>query len=108
MIPIRQAKVLPPTSFRFPVTRNTLAFGYILPTAGLIRSLHPLERAPAGRTTKRMPPEPRRHSCLNICLVFADDDQQDHTCIGCGNVAIAIDIGNQLVERSRFGFANDI
>ena len=31
---------------------DTLAFGYILPTAGRIRDFHPLERAPAGRTIK--------------------------------------------------------
>ena len=50
MIPVRQARVLPPASFGFPVTGDTLAFGYILPTAGRIRDFHPLERAPAGRT----------------------------------------------------------
>jgi len=44
---------LPPASFRFPVTRDTLAFGYILPTAGRIRDFHPLERVPAGRTIKK-------------------------------------------------------
>lgn len=27
-------------------------FGYILPTAGRIQGLHPLERAPAGRIRK--------------------------------------------------------
>ncbi|MBS5072807.1 MAG: hypothetical protein KH010_11020, partial [Hungatella hathewayi] len=29
---------------------RTLVFSYILPTAGWIRDLHSLERAPAGRT----------------------------------------------------------
>ena len=52
MISVRQARVLPPASFRFPVAGDTLAFGYILPTAGWIRDLHPLARAPAGRTIK--------------------------------------------------------
>ena len=31
---------------------RTLVFSYILPTAGRIRDLHSLERAPAGRTAK--------------------------------------------------------
>ena len=53
MISVRQARVLPPASFRLLVTEDALAFGYILPTAGQIRDLHPLERAPAGRTRKR-------------------------------------------------------
>ena len=52
MISVRQASGLPPASFRFPVTRDTLAFGYILPTAGWIRDFHPLERALTGRTKK--------------------------------------------------------
>ena len=52
MISVRRARVLPPASFRFPVARDTLAFGYILPTAGRIRVFHPLERTHAGRTTK--------------------------------------------------------
>ena len=32
---------------------RTLVFSYILPTAGRIRDLHSLERAPAGRTVKK-------------------------------------------------------
>lgn len=32
---------------------RTLVFSYILPTAGWIRDLHSLERAPAGRTRKK-------------------------------------------------------
>ena len=31
---------------------DTLALSYILPATGRIRDLHPLEHAPAGRTTK--------------------------------------------------------
>ena len=34
---------------------DALAFSCILPTAGRIRDFHPLERAPAGRTTKTVP-----------------------------------------------------
>lgn len=37
------------------LTARTLVFSYILPTAGRIRDFHPLERTPAGRTTKRLP-----------------------------------------------------
>ena len=53
MIPVRQVRVLPPASSRLLVTEDALALGYILPTAGRIRDLHPLERAPAGRTAKK-------------------------------------------------------
>lgn len=50
MISVRQAGDLPPASFRFPVTRDTLALGYILPAVGRIRDFYPLKHAPAGRT----------------------------------------------------------
>jgi hypothetical protein len=53
MVSVRQARGLPPTSFRFPVTRDTLAFGYILPTAGWIRDFHPLELCHARHTQKK-------------------------------------------------------
>ena len=42
MISVRQAGDLPPASFRFPVTRDTLALGYILPAVGRIGDFHPL------------------------------------------------------------------
>ncbi len=42
-----------PASFRFHLTMDTLAFGYILPTTGRIRDLHPLETCAAGRTNRR-------------------------------------------------------
>ena len=57
MISVRQASDLPPASFRFPVTRDTLALGYILPAVGRIGDFHPLEHAPAGRTDKKSCPE---------------------------------------------------
>ncbi|RGQ34903.1 hypothetical protein DWY99_13305, partial [[Clostridium] leptum] len=38
--------------FRFHLTMNTLAFGYILPTTGRIPDLHRLETCAAGRTAK--------------------------------------------------------
>ncbi len=52
MISVRQASDLPPASFRFPVTQDTLALGYILPAVGRIGDFHPLKHAPAGRTKK--------------------------------------------------------
>ena len=58
MISVRQASDLPPASFRFPVTQDTLALGYILPAVGRIGDFHPLKHAPAGRTKK----DPAEHS----------------------------------------------
>ena len=57
MISVRQVKVLPPASFRFHLTMDTLALGYSLPATGRLRDFHPLEYAPAGRTTKKKAPE---------------------------------------------------
>ncbi|HJB04858.1 MAG TPA: hypothetical protein H9715_03800, partial [Candidatus Merdibacter merdigallinarum] len=42
-----------PASFRFHLTMDTLAFGYILPTTGRIRDFHPLETCAARRTDKK-------------------------------------------------------
>ena len=57
VISVRQTRDLPvvslfphPASFRFHLAMDTLAFGYILPTTGRIRDLHPLETCAAGRT----------------------------------------------------------
>ena len=52
MVSVRQARVSPPSFFRFHLTMDTLDLGYILPTAGRIRDLHPLERALTGRTAR--------------------------------------------------------
>lgn len=52
-ISIRQTRDLPPPSFRFLVTGDTLDLGYILPTTGRAQVFHLLERAPGGRTTKK-------------------------------------------------------
>ena len=59
-ISVRQTRDLPvvslfphPASFRFHLTVDTLAFGYILPTTGRIRDFNPLETCAAGRTTKK-------------------------------------------------------
>ena len=61
-ISVRQTRDLPvvslfphPASFRFHLTVDTLAFGYILPTTGRIRDFNPLETCAAGRTTKKTP-----------------------------------------------------
>ena len=64
MISVRQASDLPPASFRFPVTQDTLALGYILPAVGRIRDFHPLKHAPAGRTSNR------QTGTIPICLSF--------------------------------------
>ena len=42
-------------SFRFHLTVDTLAFGYLLPAAGRIRVFHPLETCAAGRTQGVVP-----------------------------------------------------
>ncbi|WP_306769668.1 hypothetical protein, partial [Agathobacter rectalis] len=42
-----------PASFRFHLTMDTLAFGYILPTTGRIRDFNPLETCAARRTTPK-------------------------------------------------------
>ena len=60
-ISVRQTRDLPvvslfphPASFRFHLTIDTLAFGYILPTTGWIRDFNPLETCAAGRTRKKL------------------------------------------------------
>ena len=60
VVSVRQARGLPvvslfphPASFRFHLTTDTLAFGYVLPATGRIRVFHPLEkRAPPGARQK--------------------------------------------------------
>ena len=56
-ISVRQTRDLPvvslfphPASFRFHLTMDTLAFGYILPTTGRIRDFNTLETCAARRT----------------------------------------------------------
>ena len=64
VISVRQTGDLPvvslfphPASFRFHLTIDTLAFGYILPTTGWIRDFNPLETCAAGRTRKKPTPQ---------------------------------------------------
>ena len=74
-ISVRQTRDLPvvslfphPASFRFHLTMDTLAFGYILPTTGRIRDFNPLETCAARRTiTKR---EERSSLFFNSCKWF--------------------------------------
>lgn len=47
---VRQAKGLPPASFRFHLAMDTFAFGYALPATGRAWDFHPLDFAHAGRT----------------------------------------------------------
>ena len=61
-ISVRQTRDLPvvslfphPASFRFHLTMDTLAFGYILPTTGWIRDFNPLETCAARRTRQKSP-----------------------------------------------------
>ena len=44
---------LPRASFRFHLAMDTLASGYALGATSCARDFHPLERAHAGRTTKK-------------------------------------------------------
>ncbi|MGN8739938.1 hypothetical protein, partial [Bilifractor sp. HCP3S3_D3] len=53
-----------PASFRFRLTADTLAFGYILPTTGRIRDLNPLETCAARRTAK---------AAQNFCAASIND-----------------------------------
>ena len=71
-ISVRQTRDLPvvslfphPASFRFHLTVDTLAFGYILPTTGRIRDFNPLETCAAGRTTEK-PVEPKFYGYLTF------------------------------------------
>lgn len=57
-----------PASFRFHLTVDTLAFGYILPAAGRIRVFHPLETCAAGRTHKSGVPVKRSAASLTFLI----------------------------------------
>ena len=52
-VSVRQARGLPPASFRFHLTVDILAFGCIFPAAGQIPDFHRLETCAAGRTCKK-------------------------------------------------------
>ena len=84
VISVRQTRDLPvvslfphPASFRFHLAMDTLAFGYILPTTGRIRDLHPLETCAAGRTlTKKR--EPKLSFSMNHILPSHPKYHQHH------------------------------
>ena len=69
MVSVRQARVLPPSFFRFCLTTDTLDLGYILPTAGRTGDFHPLECALTGRTSKCTSCGFRRR-CLRLLLIL--------------------------------------
>ena len=50
-VPVRQASVLPQTSFRPNVAIDTLSLAVRLPLLGRARDLHPLDYTHVGRTT---------------------------------------------------------
>ena len=74
-ISVRQTRDLPvvslfphPASFRFHLTVDTLAFGYILPTTGRIRDFNPLETCAAGRTIAKGQADPSLSSFVIVLI----------------------------------------
>jgi hypothetical protein len=55
-IPVCQARNLPPAFFRFLLTKDTLALGYVLGAITRTRDFHPLENTHTERT-KNTPTE---------------------------------------------------
>ena len=53
MISVRQTRDLPPPSFRFHLTMDTLGLSCILPTTRRIRNFHPLVTCAARHTNKK-------------------------------------------------------
>ena len=77
-ISVRQTRDLPvvslfphPASFRFHLAMDTLTFGYILPTTGRIRDLHPLETCAAGRTSSKRSGRPSMHDGIPDLFNFS-------------------------------------
>ena len=70
-VPVRQARGLPPTSFRFRLATNTLVFGYVFPATGQTPIFHRLETCAAGRTTRNRPARfnPAGRLCSFICTI---------------------------------------
>ena len=50
LVLVHQTEILPPASFRFHVTVDTLAFGYGRRSPAPVRDSHPIDDARAGRT----------------------------------------------------------
>jgi hypothetical protein len=85
-IPVRQAGSLPPAFFRFPLTEDTLALGYVLGPITRTRDFHPLENAHTKRTTADRSPHPwapvfffsgKDLSIVIIAVICYDDTHED-------------------------------
>ncbi|RXV63390.1 hypothetical protein DWB64_00010 [Fusibacter sp. A1] len=55
VISVRQTRDLPPASFRFAVTRDTLALSYTLPTTRACSGLAPVGLRPCWAHIKKAP-----------------------------------------------------
>ena len=51
-VSVRQARILPPAFFRFLLTKDTLALGYVLGAITRTWDFHPLENAHTEHTKK--------------------------------------------------------
>ena len=106
-ISVRQTRDLPvvslfphPASFRFHLTVDTLAFGYILPTTGRIRDFNPLETCAAGRTTK-IPPRYRKFYILAVFYTLIHKKTNPHrTNVRCMIFSLSHYIFSQPFLRS--------
>ena len=65
-VPVRQASVLPQTSFRPNVAIDTLSLAVRLPLLGRARDLHPLEHDHAMRTRKSARDKIREHYLYSL------------------------------------------
>ena len=52
-VSVRQARCLPPTSFRFHLAMDTLVLGYVIPAIRAHSGLTPVDNAHAERTKKK-------------------------------------------------------
>ena len=113
VISVRQTGDLPvvslfphPASFRFHLTMDTLAFGYILPTTGWIRDFNPLETCAARRTCKRNCLRQFRRQFL-CCNLFYDRIQYMNHVLPlcwCKFTQFFLQYGNVLLPHHRNNF----
>ncbi len=54
-VSVRQVRRLPPASFRFHLTMDTLALGYVIPAIRAYADFHPLDNAHAEHTQQKSP-----------------------------------------------------
>ena len=106
-ISLRQTRDLPvvilfphPASFRFHLTMDTLAFGYILPTTRRIRDFNPLETCAAGRTTKQGMSHMPCFLLLYPAFVYSSDSVLH--ILGCHLFVICLNICRQVLQLSHF------